>query len=190
MAMSADGRTILVANSEQDTVSDGSVTPIDTATNTAGKRLATGHVSFTFAPDGQTAYLLNSDAATLTPIDLATQALGKPVKLQKGSLAKGSDGPMAVAVTPDGKTAYVLSPSLDPRHFSTVTPVDTATGTAGKPIPVPGMDSSIVISPDGQTVYVGSDRTAKLIMIPVSTNQISQIVQVAKRGDIELAPGP
>jgi hypothetical protein len=52
------------------------------------------------------------------------------------------------------------------------------------------MDSSIVISPDGPTVYVGSDRTAKLIMIPVSTNQISQIVQVAKRGDIELAPGP
>lgn len=190
MDMSADGKRILVSNSEQGRVDDGSTTVIDTTTSTAGKPLATGHVSVKFAPDGQTAYLLDSNAATLTPLDLATQVLGKPVKLQEGSLAKGDDGPQAVAITPDGKTAYVLNPSLDPKHASTVTPVDTAAGTAGKPISVPGMDSAIAVSPDGQTVYVGSDQTARLIMISTSTNQVSRTVQVARHGDVEFATGP
>ena len=134
MAMSADGKRLLVANSEQGSVHDGSVTVIDTTTNTAGKPLATGQVSpagFAFAPDGQTAYAVNSDAGALVPIDLATQTLGKPITVGVVKQPSGpSADPLSVAITPDGKTAYVLTPSLDPKDDSVVTPVDIAAGTA------------------------------------------------------------
>jgi len=194
MAISPDGKTILVANSEQGTVSDGSVTLIDTATNTAGKPLAIGHVSAAgavFSPDGQTAYVVNSDAGTLVPIDLATQTAGKPIRVSVLKYPSGpSADPLAVAITPDGKTAYVLTPSLDPQHSSVVTPVDTATGTAGKPIPVPGMAESIAVSPDGQTVYVGGYRPGKLTPISTSTNQAGPVVQAGKGAQITVFTGP
>jgi DNA-binding beta-propeller fold protein YncE len=194
MAMSADGKRILVGNSEQGSVHDGSVTVIDTTTNTAGKPLATGQVSAAgaaFSPDGQTAYIVNGDAGTLVPIDLATQTLGKPIMVGVVKQPSGpSADPLSVAITPDGKTAYVLTPSLDPQQNSRVTPVDTATGTVGKPIQVPGTAGAIAVSPDGGTVYVGINQNGKMIMISTSTNQVSQTVQVAKRGDIEFATGP
>jgi YVTN family beta-propeller protein len=191
MAISPDGKTILVANGEQETVSDGSVTLIDTATNTAGKPLAIGHVSpagAAFSADGQTAYVVDGGAGTLTPINLTTQTAGKPIKVADGS--KVLDGPLAVAITPDGKTAYVLDPSLDPKNDSLVTPVDTATGTAGKPIPVPGMAESIAVSLDGQTVYVGGYRPGQLTPISTSTNQVGPVVQGGKRAQFTVVTGP
>jgi DNA-binding beta-propeller fold protein YncE len=193
MAMSADGKRILVANSEQGSVNDGSVTLIDTATNTAGKPLATGQVSpagFAFAPDGQTAYVVNSDAGTLVPIDLATQTLGKPIRVGVVKQPSGpSADPLSVAITPDGKTAYVLTPSLDPQHSSLVTPVDTATGTAGKPIQLPGVIDSIAVSPDGQTLYAGGYRPITLTAISTSTNQVGQTTTVGKHGSVTVVTG-
>jgi YVTN family beta-propeller protein len=56
--------------------------------------------------------------------------------------------------------------------------------------PVPGTAGAIAVSPDGGTVYVGINQNGKLIMISTSTNQVSQTVQVAKRGEIEFATGP
>ena len=48
-------------------------------------------------------------------------------------------------------TAYVVSGSIGVP--SLVTPIRTATNTAGPPIPVP-LAQSIAITPDGKTVYV------------------------------------
>ena len=194
MAMSADGKRILVANSEQGSVHDGSVTLIDTATNTAGKPLATGQVSpagFTFAPDGQTAYVVNSEAGTLLPIDLATQTLGKPIRVGVVKQPSGpSATPLSVAITPDGKTAYVLTPALGFKDDSLVTPVETATGTVGKPIQVVGVMDSIVVSPDGQTVYLGGYYPGKLIPISTSTNQVGPDVPIGKTNSVSVTTGP
>jgi YVTN family beta-propeller protein len=89
----------------------------------------------------------------------------------------------AVAVTPDGKTTYVVS-------RGSVTPVDTATGIAGKPIRVPGVALSVTVSPNGRTVYVGSYRPGRLITISTAANRVSRIVQVGKTGPISVAIGP
>jgi DNA-binding beta-propeller fold protein YncE len=115
MAMSADGKRILVDNSEQGSVHDGSVTVIDTATNTAGKPLATSQVSrqAAFCPTARprtssTATREHSCRSTSRPRPWGSRSVGV-VKQPSGPSATPS-----VAITPDGKTAYVLTPALTP----------------------------------------------------------------------------
>lgn len=191
MEISPDGKTLLVANLEKSTVNDGSVTLIDTATNTATKPLKIGHVSgagLAFSPDGQTAYVVDSYPSRFTPINLATKTAGKPIKLADAT--KVLNGPEAIALTPDGKTAYALSPSLDPKHDSLVTPIDTAAGTAGKPIVVPGIADSIAVSPDGKTVYLGGYNPGKLTPISTSTNQVGPDIPTPEGVSISVVTGP
>ena len=77
----------------------------------------------------------------MTPIDTATNTPGTAIPV-------GSD-PFGIAITPDGKTAYVTNDGSD-----TVTPIDTATNTPGTPIPVGSIPDGIAITPDGKTAYV------------------------------------
>ncbi len=72
---------------------------------------------------------------TVTPITIATSTPGKPIKV-------GRFGPVEIAITPDGKTAYVLA-----MFAGTVTPIATATDTPGKPIKVGRIPSAIAITP-------------------------------------------
>ena len=143
------------------------MTPIATATNTAGPPITVGGgpQAIAITPDGKTAYVTNFDSDTVTPIATATNTAGPPITV--------GHGPDAIAITPDGKTAYVANgnsghgdPDRD-RHqhrrpadhgreralchrdhpdgktayvanagSGTVTPIATATNTAGPPITV------------------------------------------------------
>jgi YVTN family beta-propeller protein len=70
----------------------------------------------------------------VTPISTTTNRAGKPIKIL--------GGPWAIAITPDGKTAYVTSYSS-----GTVTPISTATNTAGRAIKVGKGPYSLAITP-------------------------------------------
>ena len=70
----------------------------------------------------------------VTPINTATSRPGKPIK--------SGPGPAAIAITPDGQTAYVANFASD-----TVTPIATATNTPGKPIKVGGDPVAIAFAP-------------------------------------------
>jgi YVTN family beta-propeller protein len=65
--------------------------------------------------------------------------------------------PDAVAVAPDGKTAYVTSYTAN-----TVTPIDLATGRAGRPVPAGNGPAGIAITPDGTTAYVTDAGTSPI----------------------------
>jgi len=97
-----------------------------------------------------TAYVITSGAGIVTPIDLATNTAAQPIDV--------SGEPVAMAVTPDGKTAYVASGAAnsgrEPTSAQTVTPIDLTTNTAGKPIIFPNPVDAIAITPDGKTGYV------------------------------------
>jgi YVTN family beta-propeller protein len=71
---------------------------------------------------------------TVTPISTASNTAGRPIPT--------GVSPRAIAITPNGKTAYVANDSSD-----TVTPIQTATNTAGKPIPVGKTPWFIAITP-------------------------------------------
>ncbi len=111
----------------------GTVVPITTATNRAGKPIpvASGPMVIAITPDGRTAYV--SGTLGVTPISVATNTAGPPIR---AGTATGS-----LAITPDGTT--VLAGAR-----TTVTPISTATDTAGHPIP--GIHSgagALVIAP-------------------------------------------
>ena len=63
-------------------------------------------------------------------------------------------GYSAVAVTPDGRTLYAANwgPDSDGSGH-TVTPVDIATGKAGKPIAVGDGPQELAVAPDGRMLY-------------------------------------
>jgi DNA-binding beta-propeller fold protein YncE len=89
-------------------------------------------------PAGAVMYVAASNG--MTPVTTATGTPGKPIRI--GAI------PIAIAITPDGKTAYIAD-----EHPATVTPVVTATGTPGKPINIGGFPWAIAITPDGKTAY-------------------------------------
>ena len=140
---------------------DNTVTPINTATNTAGTPIPVGKGPFGVAitPDGAIAYVVNSGDSldpgnTVTPINTATNRPETPIPV--GSF------PSFVAISPDGTTAYVTN-----QDDNSVTPIHTATNTPGTPIQVGSTPTGIAVRPDGATAYVVNrgDNT----VVPINT---------------------
>jgi YVTN family beta-propeller protein len=168
IAITPDGKTAYV-------VSGSSVTPISTATNTAGKPIHLdgnfGEGAIAITPDGKTAYVLTINPDTVVPISTATNAPGNPIKVHLIPGYAPSFGMEAItefAITPDGKTAYLLTGG------DSIIPISTATNRVGKTIrfgsdcrsqPLVHPNISIVITPDGKTAYVACESA----VIPIST---------------------
>lgn len=70
----------------------------------------------------------------MTPIATATNTPGAPIEVRSQ--------PWAFAITPDGKTAYVIN-----FNSHSVTPIATATNTPGPPIEVGDGPYAIAITP-------------------------------------------
>ena len=96
-----------------------------------------------------TAYVASYDSGTITPIDAATDTAGTPIQRHRPALA--------LAATPDGNTLYVASIDNRPAPAQYyVTPINTATGKPGTPIP--NAWGPLAMSPDGKTLYaIGDD---------------------------------
>jgi DNA-binding beta-propeller fold protein YncE len=67
-----------------------------------------------------------------------------------------------MAVTPNGRTVYVLNSG-----GNTVTPVRVATNTTGAPIPVPPLAFTLAVTPNGKTLYVTASPN---LLIPIRTS--------------------
>jgi len=156
----------------------GTVTPVDLATGTTGTPIpvGSGPDAIAITPDGKTAYVTDMGVGcgattavcppgTVTPLYLATGKVGKPIPV--------GSGPDAIAITPDGKTAYVAN-----GLSTSVVPIDLATGTAGAPITV-GIDpDAIAITPNGNTAYVANYADDTVTPINLATNVPGTAVQV------------
>jgi DNA-binding beta-propeller fold protein YncE len=151
--------TVYVANRTSGVT--GWVTPISTVTNKAGPRIDIGlNYDMAVTPNGKTIYFLDLISDTVTPVSTATNTAGRPIKVARF--------PFAIAITPDGKFAYVLS------EKSQLTRIMTATNTASRPITINPAPARIdvatdpAITPDGKTIYV-SPSFASDYLVPVQT---------------------
>ncbi len=164
----------------------GVLTPIDTASNTQGSSIDVGCSELTcggnvyavaVSPNGGTAHAVvgpvgDSGDGTVYPVNLTTGAVGAGIGV--GLVA---DDPTAIAITPDGTTAFVANSgdnvpvSHAPGAIDTVTPINLLTGTAGKPITVGNNPDAIAITPDGTMAYVANSGGSTVTPINVSTEE-------------------
>ena len=78
--------------------------------------------------------MVNAHSDTVTPIAIATNRAGPPIKVGRN--------PSAIAISPDGKTAYVAN-----WDAGTVTPISTATSKEGHAIRTGKTPVAIAITP-------------------------------------------
>jgi len=169
MAITPNGKTLYAVSSSTPFKGPSYVIPIATATNTPGQpsNLGEGGGAPAITPDGRILYLADYGAISgpygVIPFRTATNRAGKMIKV---------DGFVyAIAVTPDGNTAYVASePRQKPAATCTgqtgvVTPISTATNLLRRPIRVACDPYAIVVTPDGKTVWAGSQHW----VTPIST---------------------
>ena len=100
IAITPNGKTayVVCANAQPDgTLDQGTVTPVSTATDKAGRPIYVGYdpSAIVVTPNGKTAYVINTDSQTVTPISTATNKAGAPIQLWSF--------PVAVVITPNGK---------------------------------------------------------------------------------------
>lgn len=177
--ISPDGKTVYVVTAR------GQLVPVDLATGKADRPIEVGGVpgGLVMTPNGRAAYVLQSRYGVVA-VDLATRTALGLIKIHDAA---------SFALTPDGKTLYVLgSPATGP----TLTAISTATNTTIATIvlhsPLRGWfdgPQSLVIAPDGKTAY------ASMAAIDVRTRRQAAVIMPVdlatstERKPIELTQG-
>src|SRR5271165_262114 len=144
----------------------GQVTPIDVATNKAGKPIPATFDPHGIAitPNGKTAYVIGIGG--VTPIEVATNKPGTQI----AAVGYG------IAITPNGQTAYATNFGSD-----TVTPIDVATNEPGTPINVGSQPWGVAITPNGKTAYVTNAASGTVTPIEVASNTAGTPITVGKQ---------
>jgi len=127
------------------------------------------------------AFVANHDG-TVTAINTATDVAAKPVKVAFGL--------SSVAITADGRTAYVGNPWASQMAASSyVFPVNAATDKPGKAIDVQTVPTGIAITPNGKTAYVFSDGTRTVTAFSTATNTVIKAIDI-KQSSVAIAITP
>ena len=132
----------------------GSVTLIDTHTNTRGATVPVGKLATQIAltPAGTTAYVLNTWSNSVSMI-----STGSGVTVSR--TIRAGRYPLGIAMTPSGNRVFIT------RHQNygtgSVLPVKVSTGVAGQPVSPPSqqgyISDAIAVAPDGREVYAAED---------------------------------
>lgn len=133
--------------------SDGTVQRFSTATNAVTATLTVAGAQFAdvaVAPDGRTAYAVDTVANQVRVIDTATTTITSTVT--------GFNAPVAIAIAPDGSRAYVVNSGSN-----TFGVIDTSTLVVLGTHPAGTAPTDAVVSADGTLLYVtaGTDLTAR-----------------------------
>ena len=178
IAMSPDGKTLLVGNDGQSTQS---LMVIDRASGTVEQTISYPapealFVGLTYSPDGKKVYasaggnnkirvyavdgqqLVESDAMMLP-----TQRDGKKLNLY----------PAGVAISADGNTLFVAD-NLD----DSMTVLDVQKGSIKATLPVGHNPYAVSLSSDGKSVYVSNWGEQSVSVVDVGTSQVRQTVGV------------
>ena len=116
----------------------------------------------------------------ITPVELATRTPEAPIALPIAGTPPLGD--FAVATSPDGRWAFVVTQSTPPGRATTnvLVPVDLATQRAGAPIDLPGSGATgaVVVMHDGRTVLAASGTT--VVPVDVATRAVGRPLDLGK----------
>jgi DNA-binding beta-propeller fold protein YncE len=176
----------------------GAVTPVNIHTGQAGRAIpfgfkdAHGTAHLALSPDGKMLYAFGSDpgqtVTTVTPISIVTGKAGKPITV--------GQGPQAIAFSPDGKTAYVVSSGAGPKASvaAKITPVSTVTGKAAPAINLGPTATNVwaSIMPGGAKLYASArwagHHSNTVFSVSTATNTILKEAWPSYPGAIAFTP--
>jgi len=162
-------------------VLSGSVSVIDTTTNTvvATILVGTSPSGVAITPDGTRVYVTNI-FNSISVIDAATNTV--VATIPSGQL------PTGIAITPDGTRAYVVNQFVNNQGKNTVSVIDTMTNTIIATIPVGLGPSQIAITPNGTRAYVPDQQDSIISVIDIMTNTVVTTIPVAGTAGIAIRP--
>ncbi len=166
VAVTPDGKSAYVTNYNDNDVSQYSIDPLTGALSPktpATVAAGVGALGVAFTPDGQSAYVVNRGDGTVSQysIDPGTGALSPKTPATVAAGAGAGVFPAEIAVTPDGKSAYVTADA----QFSGIGSVwqysiDPVTGALSPKTPasVAAVNSpvGVAVTPDGKSAYVAN----------------------------------
>jgi DNA-binding beta-propeller fold protein YncE len=171
LAITPDGSTVFVLERKA-----RAVVPVEVATHFVGAPISFGEGeepadAMAVAPDGSMLYV--SVGPYLHAIDLSTRKVVKTLQLPSGAAA--------IAISPDGSTAYAVGGHL--------IPIDLATWTAGTPIPDGEGAQAIALAPGGATAYVTDDQGSTVTPIDLETDTPESPIAIRYPSTIAIDPG-
>lgn len=177
IAIASSGGFAYVSNFNADTV-----TPVNLETKppTAESPITVGNGPWSIAisPDGRLVCVSNSEASTVSIINVATRAT---TTLQVGM------NPQAIAISPNGTTAFVASGSNIARINLKTTPP-----TGESPIALANGPLGVAITPDGSTAYTANNNNTvtriNLQSSPPSVGPSISIGSLTQPDGITIAP--
>jgi len=169
IALDPHGQKLYVTNR-----SSGNVSVIDTASKAVEATITVSQAPSDVAvspDDGHHVYVVHdSFPGPLSVIDAATNTVIKTLNAGAGFHLEH------VAVTPDGRHAYVTSIAGGVRI------IDTATVSVSGSINVGGTLSDVAVSPDGRQVYVANTLSNNLSVIDTATDKVVGTIPTGPKG--------
>jgi YVTN family beta-propeller protein len=174
VAMSPNNQYVYVVSQNSDSVST-----IDTSTNTV---VSTENLNehnppiqpvyplgIAVTPDGLKAYVADNGNTTNNQTTVQILNLSNPAQpdVLANTITVGPN-PHSIAITPDGRYAYVTNQGLNgqtPGTPSTVSVIDTTTDTVVSTITVGGMPKGLAVNPSGTAVYVANEQSNTISVI-------------------------
>ncbi|HEY2142259.1 MAG TPA: hypothetical protein VGG98_09395 [Solirubrobacteraceae bacterium] len=157
------------------------VYPLTISTSKLGTAIAIGAQgdpgAIVVTPDGKKVYVANFSAHTVSVITTATNLVTATVMIGAGETGK----PIALAVTPSSADVYVAD-----QGNAQVDDIATSSDTVSKTITVGSMvDANVasggdpnvlVVTPDGEQLYVASYTAGTIVHIAVSTDTVTKTI--------------
>src|SRR5262249_47243026 len=98
--------------------------------------------------------------------------------------------PVSVAVTPDGKNAYVANRQISTTSRSIISVVDTTSNAVAANIPLPNVDPAhVALTPDGKHVYIACFNTG-ILVVDTATRTVATTVPLGNGGPRAIAFTP
>lgn len=131
------------------------------------------------SPDGRILYATSNDS--LLVIDPTTARVQASICV----------GPHAadLALTPDGRKAYVTTEANNAKVAGFVVSVDLGASRVEAEIPMPPISENLAISPDGRSVYVPNPVNGTVSVIDTTRDEVTEVLNVAPfPRDVVFAP--
>jgi YVTN family beta-propeller protein len=167
----------------------GSVLTLDLASKQVASTITTNGRPYAIAltRDGAHGYVTDLSAQSLFVLDTTNDSLAESISL--GSIARPTRTP-AVAVSPDGRWAYVTNATVMDDHLLVI---DTATNTIAGDHGLGIHPVGIAVSPDGRRLYVAGCKLScvdgsLLVLDAASANVVSTVPLPAAPVGFVLAP--